>query len=83
MHPLLQVWDAIKPNALLENVTVDPVTREPVYTDKKKTENTRVSYPLEHVPERVIDGLGDHPKNVIFLTAGTEGPRCFPFVAYA
>ena len=36
MHPLLQVWDAIKPNALLENVTVDPVTREPVYTDKKK-----------------------------------------------
>ncbi len=52
-----QVWDSIKPNALLENVYVDPLTHEPVYSDKRKTENTRVSYPLEHVPERVLDSV--------------------------
>jgi phosphoenolpyruvate carboxykinase (ATP) len=68
-----QVWDAIKPNALLENVKIDPATKEPIYSDKSKTENTRVSYPLTHVPERVDDGVGDHPKNVIFLTADAYG----------
>lgn len=68
-----QVWDAIKPNALLENVPVDPKTKEPIYTDRSKTENTRVSYPLEHVEERDPLSLGGHPKNVIFLTADAYG----------
>lgn len=68
-----QVWDAIKPNALLENVTVDPKTGVPDYTDRSKTENTRVSYPLEHVKERDPKGLGGHPKNIIFLTADAYG----------
>jgi phosphoenolpyruvate carboxykinase (ATP) len=68
-----QVWDAIKPNALLENVPIDPVTKEPIYTDRTKTENTRVSYPLEHVKERDETHLGKHPKNIIFLTADAYG----------
>ena len=68
-----QVWDAIKRNALLENVTVDPVTKQPNYADKSKTENSRVSYPLEHVAERDPHSLGGHPKNVIFLTADAYG----------
>lgn len=44
-----EVWDAIKPNALLENVTLD-ADNVPVYSNREKTENSRVSYPLEHIP---------------------------------
>jgi len=68
-----QVWEAITPDALLENVPVDPKTGVPNYADRSKTENTRVSYPLEHVKERDPLSLGQHPKNIIFLTADAYG----------
>ena len=68
-----QIWDAIKFGSVLENCVIDPVTRIPDYDDGSKTENTRVTYPVSHIPGAVIPSTGGHPKNVIFLTADAFG----------
>ncbi|GHU70107.1 phosphoenolpyruvate carboxykinase [ATP] 2 [Clostridia bacterium] len=68
-----QIWDAIKFGALVENVVIDPVTRELNYADESITENTRVGYPVEYIPNTKIPGVGGHPKTVIFLTADAYG----------
>ncbi len=66
------IYAAIKKDALLENVvvradgTVD-------YADNSKTENTRVSYPITHIPNRVESGVAGHPENIIFLTCDAFG----------
>ncbi len=66
------IYAAIKKDALLENVilkeggVVD-------YTSAARTENTRVSYPIFHIPNRIESGLGAHPENIIFLTADAFG----------
>ena len=44
-----RIYKAIRFGALLENVVFDPETRAIDYSDASKTENTRVSYPLEHI----------------------------------
>lgn len=66
------IYDAIKQDALLENVMVneDGVVD---YTDNSKTENTRVSYPIFHIPNRIDSGLAGHPENIIFLTCDAFG----------
>jgi phosphoenolpyruvate carboxykinase (ATP) len=58
--------------AILENVVVDPETRLPDWDDDSKTENTRASYPLDHLPN-VLEGSAPHPKNVVFLSADAFG----------
>jgi phosphoenolpyruvate carboxykinase (ATP) len=68
-----QIWDAIRFGALLENVILDENTRVPDYDDGSLTENTRVAYPVEHIPNCVIPSIGSHPKTVIFLTADAFG----------
>ncbi len=68
-----QIWDAIRFGALLENVVLDEDTRVPDYDDGSLTENTRVAYPVEYIPNCVIPGVGGHPKTVIFLTADAFG----------
>lgn len=68
-----QIWDAIRFGALLENVILDPATRMPDYDDGSLTENTRVAYPVDHIPHCVIPGMGGQPKTVIFLTADAFG----------
>jgi len=68
-----QIWNAIKFGSVLENVVLDPETRVPDYDSAKKTENTRVTYPVSFVPDAVIPSVGGHPKNVIFLTADAFG----------
>lgn len=73
-----EIYNAIKKDALLENVVADKNGRVD-YDDGSKTENTRVSYPLEHIENRVMDSKGTHPKNIIFLTADAFG--VFPPVA--
>ena len=68
-----EIYRAIKRNALLENVVVDKHGRVD-FADASKTENTRVSYPIEHVGTRVRGNLiGPHPKTVIFLTCDSFG----------
>ncbi|MBN2823725.1 MAG: phosphoenolpyruvate carboxykinase (ATP) [Campylobacterales bacterium] len=67
-----EIFRAIKKNALLENVVIDDVGNVD-YTDNSKTENTRVSYPIEHI-KNFQEGLqAGHPQNIIFLTADAFG----------
>lgn len=71
------IYNAIRYGALLENVVYDAETREVDYTDGSKTENTRVSYPLDHIENSVYaagkDSVAGHPKTVIFLSADAYG----------
>ncbi|HWR24405.1 MAG TPA: phosphoenolpyruvate carboxykinase (ATP) [Feifaniaceae bacterium] len=68
-----QIWDAIKFGAVVENVVMDPETRKFNFDDDSITENTRVGYPVEYIPNCVIPGVGGQPKTVIFLTADAFG----------
>ncbi len=67
------IYAAIKRNALLENVTVDENGKID-FTDKSVTENTRVSYPINHI-EKIVRPISAGPaaKNVIFLSADAFG----------
>jgi phosphoenolpyruvate carboxykinase (ATP) len=58
---------------VLENVALDYETRRLDLDDASLTENTRAAYPITHLPDIVLDGMGDHPKNVIMLTADAFG----------
>ena len=67
------IYNAIKRNALLENVTLDAEGKID-FTDKSVTENTRVSYPINHI-ENIVRPVSSAPaaKNVIFLSADAFG----------
>ena len=67
------IWNAIRPNALLENVTVDKKGKID-FADKSVTENTRVSYPIFHI-ENIVKPVSKAPaaKKVIFLSADAFG----------
>ena len=67
------IYNAIKRNALLENVSVDENGKID-FTDKSVTENTRVSYPINHI-ENIVRPISSAPaaKNVIFLSADAFG----------
>ncbi len=68
-----EIYGAIRRNALLENVTLsdDNVIQ---FADNSKTENTRVSYPIDHI-DNIVKPIskGGHAKKVIFLTADAFG----------
>ena len=68
-----QIYDAIKFGSILENVIIDRQTRAIDYDSDFLTENTRATYPIEHIPGAVLGGVGDHPRNVFFLTADAFG----------
>ena len=68
-----QIWDAIRFGSVLENVAVDPATREIDYADQSITENTRATYPTHFIENCVISGMGGHPENVFFLTCDAFG----------
>ncbi len=67
------IYNAIKRNALLENVTVD-ANGKIDFADKSVTENTRVSYPINHI-KNIVRPVSAAPaaKNVIFLSADAFG----------
>lgn len=67
------IFKAIKAGALLENVTFKKGTNEVDYTDGSKTENTRVSYPIDHISNIAIPSIGKNPKNIFFLTCDAYG----------
>jgi phosphoenolpyruvate carboxykinase (ATP) len=58
---------------VLENVTLDPVTRMPNFDDDRLTENTRACYPVDFIPNVNLTGITGHPANVIMLTADAFG----------
>lgn len=68
-----QIWDAIRFGSLVENVVMDDATREFDFNDGSLTENTRVGYPVDFIPNCLIPGHAGHPKTVIFLTADAFG----------
>lgn len=68
-----QIHEAIRFGTVLENVALDPVTRQPDYADDSLTENTRASYPIEFISNAKIPCVGGQPKNVVFLTADAFG----------
>ncbi len=67
------IYNAIRRDALLENVTVDAEGKID-FADKSVTENTRVSYPIDHI-ENIVKPVSAGPaaKNVIFLSADAFG----------
>ncbi|WP_304966730.1 phosphoenolpyruvate carboxykinase (ATP) [Duncaniella muris] len=66
------IYNAITRDALLENVTVD-ANGKIDFTDKSVTENTRVSYPINHIKNIIVPSRGPAAKNVIFLSADAFG----------
>lgn len=66
-----EIYGAIKKDALLENVVING--GEIDFSDKSKTENTRVSYPIEHIKNHEPSLKAGHPQNIIFLTADAFG----------
>jgi phosphoenolpyruvate carboxykinase (ATP) len=68
-----QIWNAISDGAVLENVEFFPRTKTVNYADITKTENTRVAYTVEAVPNSLVPSVGGIPKNIFFLTCDAYG----------
>ncbi len=68
-----QIFQAIKAGALLENIGFAKGSNVPDYNDLSITENTRVSYPMYHVPGASVPSKGNIPENIFFLTADAYG----------
>ncbi|MGE3692632.1 MAG: phosphoenolpyruvate carboxykinase [Novosphingobium sp.] len=58
---------------VLENVVIDPETRQLDLDDNSLAENSRGSYPIDFIPNASEDNLGPVPANIIFLTADAYG----------
>jgi phosphoenolpyruvate carboxykinase (ATP) len=71
------IYNAIRHGALLENVVFDEETKEIDFTDDSKTQNTRVSYPLNYIDNSVYGqgkpSMSGHPETIIFLTCDAYG----------
>ncbi|MEE2925054.1 MAG: phosphoenolpyruvate carboxykinase (ATP) [bacterium] len=68
-----EIWDAIRFGSILENVGFDSKSKVVDYSDTSKTENTRVSYPIDFIENAKIPCMGAQPNNVIFLTCDAFG----------
>ena len=67
-----EIYAAIKKGAILENVVADE-NGVVDYNDGSKTENTRVSYPINHIDNIQPNSMAGHPTNIIFLSADAFG----------
>jgi phosphoenolpyruvate carboxykinase (ATP) len=68
-----EIFHAIRPGALVENVTFIEGTNTIDFASKKITENTRVSYPLHFISNALEPAIGQTPKNIFFLTCDAYG----------
>nr|WP_201750546.1 phosphoenolpyruvate carboxykinase (ATP) [Senegalia massiliensis] len=68
-----QIYNAIRKGSIIENVVLDENTKDPNYSDNRYTENTRAAFPITHIEDAILDGKGEIPKNIIFLTADATG----------
>ncbi len=68
-----EIWEAIKFGAIVENTRYYPKSRKVDYTNSEVTENTRTSYPIEHISNAIVPSKAGIPKNIFFLTADAFG----------
>lgn len=68
-----EIFNAIRPGALVENVTFYPGTNKINFDDASITENSRVSYPLHFISNAKEPSIGGLPKNIFFLTCDAFG----------
>ncbi|VWU49969.1 phosphoenolpyruvate carboxykinase [Hepatocystis sp. ex Piliocolobus tephrosceles] len=75
-----EIYNAIRFGAVLENVVMNPITRQVDYDNCSITENTRCAYPLSYIDNAKIPAyINNHPKNIILLTCDAFGvipPLC-------
>lgn len=67
------IFRAIRPGAMLENIVFKEGTKKVNYTDTSITQNTRVSYPIHHIDNIVEPSFAENPKNIFFLTCDAFG----------
>ncbi|MGA0841068.1 MAG: phosphoenolpyruvate carboxykinase (ATP), partial [Pseudomonadales bacterium] len=67
------IFEAIRFGAIVENVVIDPVTRDPDYADSSITENTRACYSRDAIGSKVPENRGGEPDRIIFLTCDVSG----------
>ena len=68
-----EIFNAIRPGAIVENVKFFPGTNQINFDDGSITENTRVSYPLDFISNAQEPSIGNTPKNIFFLTCDAYG----------
>lgn len=67
-----EIYNAIRFGSIIENVVLDE-QNVPDYFNGSITENTRCTYPLEFIENRVDEKVGGHPTTILFLTADASG----------
>ncbi|MBL6662521.1 MAG: phosphoenolpyruvate carboxykinase (ATP) [Flavobacteriales bacterium] len=67
------IFAAIKKGALLENIIFKNGTKDVDFEDSSITENTRVSYPIDHIRNIAIPSMASAPQNIFFLTCDAFG----------
>jgi phosphoenolpyruvate carboxykinase (ATP) len=68
------IWEATRRfGTVLENVSVDTMSRRVDFDNESLTENTRAAYPIGAVDGSLPEGRGGHPRNIFFLTADAFG----------
>ena len=67
------IWKAIKYGAIVENTVFKNGSREVDYHDASITENTRASYPIDHIRNAIEPSIGGIPRNIFFLTCDAFG----------
>lgn len=68
-----EIYRAIKFGSVIENVWVDKKTGVPDFFNTTLTENSRVAYPLDYIPNAKLPSCAGHPNTIIFLTADAFG----------
>ncbi|MEM7369631.1 MAG: phosphoenolpyruvate carboxykinase (ATP) [Bacteroidota bacterium] len=67
------IYRAIRPGAILENIGYQPDSKTPDYNNQEITENTRVSYPINHISNLYPNQAAGHPNRIFFLTCDAFG----------
>ena len=68
-----EIYNAIRPGAIVENVKFIPGTNQINFEDGSITENTRVAYPLHFISNAMEPSIGYIPRNIFFLTCDAYG----------
>ncbi|GFR50520.1 hypothetical protein Agub_g12789 [Astrephomene gubernaculifera] len=68
-----EIWDAIRFGTVLENVDLDPCSRQVDFSSQRLTENTRAAYPITHMRGAHLPCTAGHPRNVVLLACDAFG----------